>query len=54
VTQEKREIVEHYLNGDIEYETLEASLGEEAAEVVRESEKQLDEAEDLAEELSKL
>jgi hypothetical protein len=50
----KQDSVEKYLDGDMQFAELKQRIGEEAAEAVHESERQLDEAEDLAEELSKL
>lgn len=48
------EDVEQYLDGNLHFKELKQKIGGEATEAVRESEKQLNQAEDLAEELSEL
>ncbi|WP_336328308.1 hypothetical protein [Halovenus sp. HT40] len=54
MTEQKEAAVKKYLNGELQFETLKQEIGEKDAETVRESKKQLNQAEDLAEELSKL
>jgi len=54
MTEHGEAAVTKYLDDELQYQTLKQEIGEEAAKAVRESEKQLSQAEDLAEELSKL
>lgn len=49
--QEKREAVEKYLNGEIGFEDLRERIGEENAKTVQESERILEEGEEIAEQL---
>ncbi|WP_159903598.1 hypothetical protein [Salinirussus salinus] len=52
--QSKREAVQNYLIDEIGVEELKEKIGQKAAETVQESREQLNQAEELAEELSKL
>jgi ribosomal protein S19E (S16A) len=49
--QEKREAVEKYLNGEIGFKDLRERIGEENSKTVQESERILEEGEEIAEQL---